>query len=62
MTSGKIDGVSNHRQLDCLFNYIQANILKVNVPLYFPFVQGIHQWPKDSAHKTSVMREAFPCR
>ena len=70
VTSRERHGLSDHRQLDCLFNtfklttnisrhvYIYENN---KAPHYWPFVKGIHRWPVDSPHKGSVKREAFPC-
>ena len=35
--------------------------LYIKVPLCWPFVRGIRQWPVDSIYKLPVMRKHFPC-
>ena len=62
MTSYKCHGVSNKRQINCLFNSFlslpseKASKLHITGPL-----RRIHQWPLDSPHKGPVMRKASPC-
>ena len=55
--------ISNHWQLDCLFNCLFRLALKTcQSPHNWPFVRGIHQSLVDSPHKGPVTRKAFPCR
>ena len=60
----KCQRVSNHYQLDCLLNNLfRLTTTKENIqiPHYWPFVRGIHQWPVDSPHKGPAMWKTFPC-
>ena len=53
VASHKCHGISNQRQLDCLFtSFVQAGI-KANIKALhcWSFVRGIHLWPVDSPHK-----------
>ena len=60
MTSLERYTVSNHRQLNCLFNnlWLTGNI---GIPHYWLFMMGIHSWSMDSPHKWQVARKASPC-
>ena len=53
MTTHERHGVSNHRQIDCLFkslfNLYAQGINKA--PPYWPFVKGIYRSPVDFPHK-----------
>ena len=46
----ELDGVSNHRRLDCLLNRLFRRRSK-ETSASLPFVRGIHRWPVDSPHK-----------
>ena len=55
-------GVSNHRQIDCLFNSrfwptTKASKLRNNDPF-----AGTNRYQMDSAQKEPVMQKAFPCQ
>ena len=65
VTAYECHGISNYRQLDCLFDSWFALTSKETSQLlvgaYLLFVRGIHQWPGDSHHKEPVMQRSFPC-
>ena len=44
--------VSNHRQLECLFNSVFR--LSLNIRITGPFIRGIRRWSVDSPHKGPV--------
>ena len=64
MMSHEHHGISNHCQLDCLFNsLLMCTTNKTWKHSYhWPFVRGIHWWPVDSPHKGPVMCRALSWR
>ena len=60
MRSHERHAVSNHPSFNCLFNRLCGPTpKKLQSPLYWPFVRGIHQWPVNSPHKGSVTLKIF---
>ena len=52
--------VSNDRRLDCLLNRLfRCTPKKTSKLASLAIVRGIHRWPVDSPHKSSVMRKCF---
>ena len=54
-------GISNHQQLDGLFNYLLKLIFKKKTR-YGAHVRGIHRSPVDSPHKWPVTLKVLPLR
>ena len=61
LTSHEPHGISNHRQLEYLFNKVLSRKGNINESYYWPFVRGIHRCPVDFHYKEPVMWKACQC-